>query len=912
MIRTKPSSSIRTLASLRIAVDHPVRVRGGQSVAELPPDVQHLFLRNSSEPAEERGEIFAPDELHRVEELAGIFSDVEHAADRRVRDLPRKPDLADDAFAGLGPGRPNQLDRDGRVEHEIVGPPDVAAAADAQAGHHAIPAGQHVAGCEAAGWRRCGRASGRRQCASRCAFPPLVHGVHCGVFLPVSRYPSEMTRPPRPIMSAMLCAAAVTAQYVAAKATRDALFLTSVGFDALPAMLIATSVCSILLVAVHARLAPSVKPGRLVPLLFASSGVIFFCEWLVRAAAPQATAVIVYMQISGAGPLLTSGFWLIASERFDPLTAKRGFGQIAAAGTVGGLLGALLAERVGAILGAPAMLLFLAAIQIATGWLLSLMAAQEPQPASQPSQPSARLSPPRSDLRVIAQAPHLRQLVILVLFGTTSAALLEYLFKARAVETLGPGDHLLRFFALYYATTSLISFVLQVVSSGAVLERFGLALSTSAPSIALLAGSLGSLVVPGFASITVARAVESVFRGSWFRAGYELFYTPIPEAEKRAAKGVIDVAVDRLGDAVGGGLVRLAVVMAPAAQASIILYMGMVCSAIAILAASRLNGWYLRTLGSSLLRQAPGLGRVASELDASRTVVPAFRTRHQSSVRSAAAWRAAGSSPVDQELAAAAALRSGSVERAKEVLARSDRLSPGLVSYVIALLGVDPAAEQAMAALRKVADLRVGQLTDALLDPAQDHAVRRRLARVLSASTSQRAADGLQLALDDVRFDVRVQAARSLAAIAQRDPGIRLDGAHLHEVVLREVAVGRPVWEGRRLLDGFLSSSPLDEFVRDRAGQSLAHVFTLLSLTLPREPLLTAFRSLQSEDARLRGTALEYLEGVLPASNPTAALALPGTGARRTRPPAILLAPWPAGDRRAAAVESIPHPARGC
>jgi hypothetical protein len=75
-------------------------------------------------------------------------------------------------------------------------------------------------------------------------------------------------------------------------------------------------------------------------------------------------------------------------------------------------------------------------------------------------------------------------------------------------------------------------------------------------------------------------------------------------------------------------------------------------------------------------------------------------------------------------------------------------------------------------------------------------------------------------------------------------------------------AVSRPVWESRRLLDGFVSESPLDEFVRDRAGQSLAHVFTLLSLVLPREPLQIAFRSLHSEDEHLQGTALEYLEGV--------------------------------------------------
>ena len=50
------------------------------------------------------------------------------------------------------------------------------------------------------------------------------------------------------------------------------------------------------------------------------------------------------------------------------------------------------------------------------------------------------------------------------------------------------------------------------------------------------------------------------------------------------------------------------------------------------------------------------------------------------------------------------------------------------------------------------------------------------------------------------------------------------------------------------------------------AGQTLSHVFSLLSLVLPREPLQIAFQGLQSSDRQLRGTALEYLEGVLPSA----------------------------------------------
>jgi hypothetical protein len=153
-----------------------------------------------------------------------------------------------------------------------------------------------------------------------------------------------------------------------------------------------------------------------------------------------------------------------------------------------------------------------------------------------------------------------------------------------------------------------------------------------------------------------------------------------------------------------------------------------------------------------------------------------------------------------------------------------------------------------------------------VLDPNQDFAVRRRLARVFSVCVSERAAHGLIYVLDDVRFDVRYQAARSLTAILEKNPRITLDRERIFDVIRREVTVGRPVWESRRLLDGVVGESPLDAFVRDRAGESLAHVFTLLGLVLPREPVQIAFRSLHTDDEYLRGTALEYLDGVLPAS----------------------------------------------
>jgi len=682
------------------------------------------------------------------------------------------------------------------------------------------------------------------------------------------------------MMTAMVCAGAVTAQFVGGKATRDALFLASLDYTALPAMVMATSIVSILLVAANSRASRRIQPAVLVPVCFAASAVLFLVEWMLTERARGLAAVLVYLHISGVGPLLGSGFWLISSERFDPRTAKRRFGQIAAAGTLGGLLSAVLAERVAALVGAAAMLPVLAIFHIISAWQVRALAVESrgvPGPGAIETFRNPTAAPTRSGLRVIAEAPYLRYLAVLVLLGTTGAALLDYLFKVRAVETFGRGDNLLRFFAVYYAATSLITFVIQMSSSRFMLERFGLALTASTPSLALFSGGFFGLLSPGFGAITMARGAESVFRGSLFRAGYELFYTPIAAAEKRAAKSIIDVAFDRLGDAVGGGMVRGALLLAPATQSPVIVSLAMACSAFAMLAASRLNRGYISTLEKSLLNRAVELDLSDVEDATSRTLMLRTLgvTRSDFGLRvppqAETAARPVTSTAVaalDPDMQAILHLRSRNVDQVTRVLRNEDGLSAALVPHVIPLLAWHPVAADAVFALRKVAEERVGLLIDALIDPNQDFTVRRRLARVFSVCVSQRAADGLMLGLDDLRFEVRFQCGHSLASVVEKNPRVTVDRDRIFAVVMREAAVGRPVWESRRLLDELDVQdevSFVDEFVRDRAGQSLAHVFTLLSIVLPREPLMISFRSLYTDDQNLQGTALEYLEGVLPA-----------------------------------------------
>jgi AAA family ATP:ADP antiporter len=673
----------------------------------------------------------------------------------------------------------------------------------------------------------------------------------------------------RSVLIAMLCAGVVTAQYIAGKATRDALFLAQFNFTALPTMFIATSFVSIVFVAANSRAAGRLTPRTLVPALFASSGVLFLVEWLLIDRAPRMIAVMVYLHISGAGPMLGSGFWLIASERFDPRTAKRRFGQIAGIGTLGGLAGGMLAERLGALLGIPAVLVFLAAINLICAFLVRRLAGPEPEVAV--VEPATS----RSGLRVLAEAPYLRNLSALTLIVTTGAGLADYVFKASIAETVGRGEGLLRFFAIYYAATGLVTFAVQASSSRFMLERFGLAIAAGTPSIALMLGGAGSLLAPGMTSIVAMRAGEAITRGSLFRAGYELFFTPIPAAEKRAVKSLIDVGFDRLGDAVAGGLLRLVLFgVVPAARPSLVLWLMMGCAAAAMVFASRLNRGYINALEKGLLQRAIDLDLTEVEDLTTRTAMLRTLGRTRTELEPTAPdrdYRASrdgtASAGLDPELQAIVRLRSRDRAEVARLLRSERGLSPMQVPHVIPLLAWNPVADDAVFALRRVAEEHVGALVDALLDPNQDFAVRRRLARVFAVCVSQRAADGLMLGLDDLRFEVRFQCARSLAAIVEKNFTVRIDKARIFAYVAREVTVGRPVWESRRLLDALDATETVpfvDDFLRARASQSLTHVFTLLSLVLPREPLQIAFRGLHTDDQKLRGTALEYLEGILP------------------------------------------------
>ena len=668
---------------------------------------------------------------------------------------------------------------------------------------------------------------------------------------------------------AMICSGVVGAQYVAAVATRDALFLTTMDAAMRPAMVTLAGGVSILVLALNWRLMKHLSPAVLVPGAFALSAVLLALDWALVSPFPGLAARAFFLQTNGLGPVLGSGFWLVVSEQFDPRSARKYLGRIAAGNTISGLGGALLAARVADVFGINAMLPVLAVLNVVCGWQLRRLALCA---ADDHRETTAEDEVRRSSFGELVAAPYIRILAAFVVLGTMSSAFVEHLVNVKAQETLAPGV-LPTFFSIYYGSVGLLAFALQTGLGLLAVDKLGLALTMTSPWVAFAAGGLGALFLPGLAAITAAYGAGSVLYESLYRKAYEIFLNPVPKREKRSIKAVVDIAPNRLGVAIGSGVIGLLTVWWPERLYSGLLFATIGCSGLAFVVARHLNHAYIHSLERNLLARAVELDLSDVEDLTTRTVMlrtlrgPRGDSGRQERGSRAVLPAVVGPSSIDPEVAEILALRSRDRERIVAVLHQEEGMPAVLVPHVIPLLAWEPVADDAVYALRKVAEERIGELIDALIDPNQPFAVRRRLARVFSVCVSQRAADGLVLGLEDQRFEVRFQCGRSLATIVEKNPRIRIDSDVIYAVVLREISVGRPVWESHRLLDrldDLEERSFVDEFLKDRTSQGLAHVFTLLSLVLPSPPIQVAYRGLHTDDPGLRGTALEYLDSVLP------------------------------------------------
>ena len=641
----------------------------------------------------------------------------------------------------------------------------------------------------------------------------------------------------------MVTAALSIAHQVAGKSLREGLFLSTYAVSDLPKVMLGSALAAIPIVLLVARLMTRLGPDKLTPGLFVISALLSLIEWVLLPELPRAVALMVYLHVSIGGALLVSSFWSVVNECFDPHAMKRIIGRVAASATLGGLLGGLAMERVAHWLNARSALPLLAVLCLFTAFGTRRLGST----AGAGGGPAARLQEP------VRFSGYLWTLALLVTCSAAGSAFADFSLKQAAVMRFGSAETLVRFFAIFYTGAALLSFLLQAFAARPLFETVGLGGTLAiAPALGVGLGALSALS-PSFMTISALRGADLALGPSLFKSAFEPLFTPLPSTTKRATKSLIDVVFDKGGDACASLLVLLISLGGPLIVQRAPLLLATFAFALALLLALRARQGYVAELEASLRAGTVSVEAVEIEDPAARLTLSATtlgidreklreeleRARRERALRAEAPPPAADAAENSRILQDVRVLLGSDTAGIAALFARPE-LDSRLAAFAVPHLAHERLAKPALTALRAMGPDVVGLLADVMLSEAQPLAVRRRVPHVLRALRGPRVASALRRALGADALEVRYRAALALLEVTRDERGLLPDGKEVFSLAVTEVERG-----------------PL-------SAEGSDHVFALLSLCTPRGSVELVRQGLKTEDRKLRGTALEYLESLLP------------------------------------------------
>lgn len=686
--------------------------------------------------------------------------------------------------------------------------------------------------------------------------------------------------------AAMLTAALMIVQQIGAKTVRDTFFLSNFPASELPKVMAGSAIMSLLGALSYSRILKRFGPARTLPAGYLIHGSAFLGEWWFATRSPELVSVILYLHMGALGGVVISAFWSLVNEQFDPHTAKKHVSRIAASAALGGVVGGLLAERVIANFGVLGVLPVLTGVTYMAAVVAGRVGGRAASKASEEPGDAAAVA--------LGSTTYLRDLGAMVLITATTSGLVDYVFKAEASERFASAEALGSFFALFHAALSVLVFIVQSSLSSRSLTKLGIAGTVALlPGAVLLFGVLGAALTRMW-SVALLSGFENLLRNSLFRAGYELLYTPVDKARKRAAKTIIDVGFDRLGDFAAAGLAAASLALLPIEASRLVVVLAAGLAVLGLVLALRLHRGYVEELAASLRK---GTLRVADVkgLDAAtrRTLTDATlaidRQQLLDRIRKLQEAKSTGVEEVSRTSEPAHDLEptpdadesdpSVVLEQARILLQGEDReiltlleealkaehFDAYLIPLVVPLLARRRFASLAVSVLQKHAHGKEGTLMDQLLDTSKPHVVRRRIPRVLRELGTARARDGLLAGLDDDNFGVRYYCAQALFRTVVNHPGLAPQRERIFKLIDREAEASSEEWARPLHVHESDSISSIGPPQSRRPSARVEYAFLLLGTVLEREPLELCLKAVSSGDQALRGTALEYLENVLPA-----------------------------------------------
>lgn len=249
-----------------------------------------------------------------------------------------------------------------------------------------------------------------------------------------------------------------------------------------------------------------------------------------------------------------SVFWAFMTDIFSREQAKRLFGVISAAGTVGALTGSVLTAILATVMP-PMYLLLLSAALLELAVLsvcrLSVLSGRLGQATGGVDAERPMGGGVLAGIGHAFSSPYLMGISVYMLLFTILSTFL-YFQQAEIVDA-SIADRAVRtaYFAQVDLLTNVLSLVLQLLATSAALRVLGVALTLGMLPLVSAAGFALLGLLPVTAVVVWFQAVRRAGNFAIARPTREVLFTVLPREDRYKAKSFIDTFVYRAGDQIG-------------------------------------------------------------------------------------------------------------------------------------------------------------------------------------------------------------------------------------------------------------------------------------------------------------------------------------------------------------------------
>lgn len=361
---------------------------------------------------------------------------------------------------------------------------------------------------------------------------------------------------------------------------------TEVGADKFQWLFTATFLVMLCVNPVFGALASRWSRRRLVPAvygLFVVTLLVFAGLFYSPARSMIWLATVFYVWVSVFNYIAVSLFWSVMADLFSVEQGKRLFGALAAGGTLGALLGPMLADRLISHIGTAGILASAAGIFLLVT-LCSVRLTRLESGAAHSAEPAKSTSgslggSPWAGMAQTFASPYLLAIGFYMLLGSALGSLI-YTEQARIVAAEIPFSERTQFFARADFAVNTVALFLELIVAGPLFSHIGLYLPLVALPVIGLAGIPLLSISPSAMTVAALLVVRRATEYAIAKPAREVLFTVVTREQKYKSKNFIDTVLARGGDAVGAWIpaAMAALVSQPGIRPPSILYASLLIS----------------------------------------------------------------------------------------------------------------------------------------------------------------------------------------------------------------------------------------------------------------------------------------------------------------------------------------------